>query len=139
MRRLLLALVTMFSAALLTVTAAPAGADSITTADRSGSSEAERALPPHDVRWATAGETSRYGIFYTRGRVETYKNRVVKLQKSATRTGGYRTVSTDRTTADKGIWSARFRGQVGTHWRVVVPATSWARATPVYLGRIVRD
>ena len=41
--------------------------------------------------------------------------------------------------ASEGVWSFKFRGRIGTHWRVLIPETNWARTTRVYIGRIVRD
>lgn len=143
MRRIVFTLIATFSAFLLAATVAPAATaqqDTTLATDRTVAGTAtERGLPLHDVRWQRAGETARDGVFFSRGKVVTYKGRVVKLQRAATRHGRYRTIKTDRTTASEGVWSVKFRGRIGTHWRILIPETNWARTTRVYIGRIVRD
>src|SRR5688500_9744594 len=110
MRRIVFALIATFSSFLLAGTVAPvatAQQDTTITPDRNvaGTTTERGRLPLHDVRWQRAGETARAGVFFSRGKVVTYKGRVVKLQRAATRFGHYRTIKSDRTTASEGVWS----------------------------------
>ena len=144
MRRIVFTLIATFSSFLLTVTVAPAATAQqdttiITDGTTAGVTSERAALPLHDVRWARRGETSREGIFFSRGKVVTWKGRDVKLQSARSRTGRWTTVKRDRTTADEGIWSFKFDGKVGRHYRVLIPKANWARATKVYVGKIVAE
>ena len=94
-------------------------------------------LPPHDVRWARRGQTG--DTFWTRGKVVTWKGRKVTLQSARHRAGHWTNVKSDRTTAAQGVWRINFHGDVGFHYRVLIPKAKWARATKVYVGRIVAD
>jgi hypothetical protein len=146
MRRIVSMLIATFSSFLLAATVVPAAnakPDTTITApaaertvDRTSASE-RGALPLHDVRWTRRGETQREGIFFTKGRVTTWKGKVVKLQSSRSRTGRWTTVKRDRTTKARGVWSIRFDGKIGRHYRVLIPKANWARATRVYVGKIV--
>jgi hypothetical protein len=143
MRRIVFALIATFSAFLLAATVVPAATaqqDTTITADRATADTASErgALPFHDVRWARRGETSREGIFFSRGKVVTWKGRLVKLQ---TKRGdnAWHAIKKDRTTAAQGVWSFRFNGRIGNSYRVLIPECNWARATPVFIGKIVRE
>ena len=141
MRRIVFALIATFSAFLLAATTAPAATarqDTTITSERTAAdTTAERALPLHDVRWARRGETRREGIFWSRGKVVSWKGKRVKLQSARNRAGRWTTVKTDTTTAAEGVWSFTFDGKTGRHYRVLIPKANWARATKVYVGKIV--
>lgn len=139
MRRFIIALVATFSAFLLSVSAAPANADDTgLTRDRVTTTTAERALPAHTIRRLRAGEVRNTGRFYVQGKVTTAKGRYVYLQKANRKAGPYRTVKKDRTRRSDGFFRMTFDGPVGSHWRILVKGTNWARATKVYIGRICR-
>lgn len=142
MPRIVFALIATFSAFLLAATIAPvatAQQDITVTSDRTAADRAsERVLPLHDVRWARRGE-KREGIFFSKGKVVTWKGRIVRLQSARSRTGRWTTVKKDRTTASEGIWNFTFDGKTGRHYRVLIPKANWARATKVYVGKIVAE
>ena len=141
MRRIALALIATFSALLLAATVVPAhshesgidvkGRDSVAT-------ERQRALPLHTIKRFNAGEIRNSGRFFVKGKATTYKGRVLKLQKANSRNGRYRTVKSERTRARDGFFRITFDGPVGSHWRVLIPRTNWARTTRAYIGRICR-
>lgn len=143
MRRMIFALIAMFSAFLLAASVASAATgqqqDTTITADQTTArTTSERALPYHDVRWNRRGETSREGIFWSRGKVVTWKGRTVKLQTKRGRQA-WHTIKKDRTTRSEGVWDFRFNGQIGNSYRVLIPKANWARATPVFVGKICRE
>jgi hypothetical protein len=63
----------------------------------------------------------------------------VTLQSARRRGGNWSAVKSDRTTADQGVWGINFHGEVGHHYRVLIPKANWARATKIYVGRIVAE
>jgi len=142
MRRIVFALIATLSAFLLAATAAPvatAQQDITVTPDRTAANPTtERVLPLHDVRWARRGER-REGIFFSKGKVVTWKGKKVKLQSARNRNGRWTTVKSDKTTASEGVWDLSFNGKTGRHYRVLIPKANWARATKVYVGKIVAD
>jgi hypothetical protein len=142
MRRTALALIATFSALLLAFTVVPAHSQEAGL-DRGGrdtkAAESQRALPLHTIRRFGAGEIRNTGRFFVKGKAVTYKGRVLKLQKAATRYGRYHTVKSQRTRASDGFFRMTFDGPAGSHWRVLIPATNWARTTRAYIGRICRN
>lgn len=141
MRRTVIVLIAALSAMLLAGPSAPAATPRQSDAAIGGRTSVERAaedLPLHDVRWARRGEV-REGVFFSSGKVVTWKGRRVLLQSARSRTGRWTTIKTDLTTASQGIWYLRFEGRIGRHYRVLIPEANWARATRVYVGKIVAD
>ena len=137
MRRVLLGLIVVLSSLVVTLAVVP-----VATAQRDVSAPVLAApagdpLPPHDVRWVRRGE--RGDKFWTKGKVVTWKNRLVTLQSARRRNGHWTAVKTDRTTADQGVWNITFDGEVGRFYRVLIPKANWARATKVYVGKIVTE
>jgi len=136
MRRILLALVVLVGPVLVGLPSAPAAAAYHPEASPALAAAPDGELPPHDVRWASRGRTG--DKFWTRGKVITWKNRKVTLQTARNRGGRWSTVKTDRTSA-RGVWRITFNGEVGHHYRVLIPEAGWATATKVYVGKIVAD
>ncbi|PWN01978.1 hypothetical protein DJ010_15690 [Nocardioides silvaticus] len=134
MRRILLALVVLVGPVLVGLPSAPAAAAHHPTTSAALAAAPGGELPPHDVRWASRGKTG--DKFWTRGRVVTWKNRAVTLQSARNRTSRWTAVKTGRTSA-RGVWRITFRGEVGRHYRVLIPAAGWAKATKIYVGKIV--
>ena len=142
MPRILVALVAMISALLLSLTVAPAHAKpTLDTSDQATveRTSADRALPAHTFRRLRAGEVRNTGRFFVKGKVTTAKGKIVYLQKSNRKAAGYRTMKKDRARRSDGLFRMGFDGPVGSHWRILVKGTNWARTTKVYIGRICRN
>lgn len=147
MKKVIVTLTATVSAFLLAVgLASPATAQerAVVTTERSATQRSEVAtqrapLPPHDVRWNRRGETARDGVFWSRGKVASWKGRKVKLQSAKKRNGKWSTIKTTKTSKNQGIWKFKFKGKIGRHYRVLIPKANWARATKVYVGKIVRQ
>ncbi len=148
MRRAIVTLIAGLSAFLLAAgLASPAIAQekAITTPERTATERSEvttqrsAPLPAHDVRWNRRGQTAREGVFWSRGKVVSWKGRTVKLQTAKNRNGKWTGVKTTKTSKRQGVWSFKFKGRIGRHYRVLIPKANWARATKVYVGKIVRQ
>ena len=142
MPRILVALVATISALLLSLTIAPASAKpSLDTGDRVAvdRTSADRALPAHQFRRLKADEIRNSGRFFVSGKVITAKGRKVYLQKARRERGPYRTYKVDKASRATGKFRMTFDGPIGSHWRLLVKGTNWARTTKVYIGTICRN
>lgn len=103
------------------------------------SANAAPAKRPHVVKKLKAGEIRDSGRFFVRGKAVTYKNKVVKLQKSQSRNGRYRPFKGDRASKRTGVFRITFDGPVGTCYRVFIPSTRRFKAYKQFVGCIVRQ
>lgn len=101
-------------------------------------SPAQAAKPPHNVTGLKAQEIRNSGKFFIAGKVTTYKNKRVILQKKNCGKCKYKRFKTDKTNA-KGQFRINFDGPRGSCYAVYIPSTSTHAKFLGKVGCIVRS
>lgn len=90
----------------------------------------------HDLTITAAGEIKNTDRFFVKGKVSTYKNRKVRLERKIGK-GAWKLYK-KMPTNGKGKFSAQFDGPTGSCFKVVVPSTKKYKETQAKIGCIVR-
>ncbi len=133
MTRLITALVAVFAATILGLTATT---DARAAVPAQGT-VAQKALPRHIVTNLRAFESRRDGIFYVKGNLRSAPGIRVYLQKH--KNGGrpgYQAVTSVRSATGTGAFSIRFAGRCNTAYRIVVKPTVRYSLYKQFLGTV---
>lgn len=90
----------------------------------------------HTIKIIDAGEVGNTGTFFVKGRVKTAPNKTIKLERKLP--GKARKVYKKQKANDRGKFSFRFDGPVGSCFWVVAPKTPNYKRTSVKIGCIIR-
>ena len=97
---------------------------------------ASAAKVKHDLKIIDAGEVANSSKFFVKGKVSTYPNKKVILQRKIGK--GSFTQYKKMPTNGKGKFSTRFDGPTGSCFKVVVPSTNTYKKTSMKIGCIVK-
>jgi hypothetical protein len=120
---------------LISVIAAILMAASVTVAFQSAPAHGA-AKVKHDLKIIDAGEVGDTSKFFVKGKVSTYPNKKVLLQRKVGK-GNFKLYKKVPTNG-KGKFSTRFDGPTGSCFKVVVPSTKKYKETSIKIGCIIK-